>query len=84
MFDQFFTTKGLGKGTGLDPSISYPKPEDIRFGIRLPMKNHHQEKYHRNQNLLLYAIYDLLTYPTASVISTDQIAMPLSLSKSIS
>ena len=54
IFEQFFTTKGVGKGTGLGLSISYSivvgmhkgdisfnsKPGDTRFEIRLPMKNH--------------------------------------------
>jgi signal transduction histidine kinase len=54
IFEQFLTIKGVGKGTGLGLSISYriivemhkgnisfiSKPGDIRFEIRLPMKNH--------------------------------------------
>jgi signal transduction histidine kinase len=54
IFEQFFTTKGVGKGTGLGLGISYrivvemhkgdisftSKPGDTRFEIRLPMKNH--------------------------------------------
>jgi signal transduction histidine kinase len=56
IFEQSFTTKGIGKGTGLGLSISYrivvemhkgdisftSKPGDTRFEIRLPMKNHNQ------------------------------------------
>jgi signal transduction histidine kinase len=51
IFEQFFTTKGVGKGTGLGLSISYSivvgmhkgdisfnsKPGDTRFEIRLPI-----------------------------------------------
>ena len=52
IFEQFFTTKGVGKGNGLGLSISnrivvemhkgdiifISKPGDTRFEIRLPMK----------------------------------------------
>ncbi len=54
IFEQFFTTKGVGNDTRLGLSISYrivvemhkgdisfnSKPGDTRFEIRLPMKNH--------------------------------------------
>jgi signal transduction histidine kinase len=54
VFEQFFTTKEIGKGNGLGLSISYrivvdmhkgdisctSKPGETRFEIRLPTKNH--------------------------------------------
>jgi signal transduction histidine kinase len=54
VFEQFFTTKQVGKGTGLGLAISYSivvemhkgdirftsKPRDTRFEIRLPIKKH--------------------------------------------
>jgi signal transduction histidine kinase len=54
IFEQFFTTKGIGKDTELSLSINYrivvemdkgdisftSRPGDIRFEIRLPIENH--------------------------------------------